>query len=120
MYYVAFTKPDDVILLYWDNFVEINFWVDILLSFFCEFKDPETNLTERGLKQIALNYLSGWFIVDFVSVFPFNLILSSGYTTKLFRIFRIPRLIKLIDVGKFKSILKSLQSKESNDQTILK
>ena len=43
MYYVAFTKPDDVILMYWDNFVEINFWVDILLSFFCEFKDPETN-----------------------------------------------------------------------------
>ena len=107
MYYVAFTKPDDKILLIWDEIVEYHFYLDIILSFICEYKDPDTNLAERDLKKIALHYLSGWFIIDFVSVFPFNLFIASGQLTKLFRIFRIPRLIKLIDVGRFKSILKS-------------
>ena len=45
---------------------------------------------------------------------------STGGITKLFRLFRMPRLIKLIDVNRFKNILKSFQSAKSNDQTILK
>jgi hypothetical protein len=46
------------------------FWLDFFLSFLCEFKDPETNLPERGLKQIAIHYLTGWFTIDFVCIFP--------------------------------------------------
>lgn len=115
MYYVAFTKPSNDYHIIWDEFVEYNFYLDLILSFICEYKNAETNMPERDLKKIAMHYLSGWFIVDFVSIFPFNFFIPSGQMTKLFRIFRIPRLIKLLDVGKFKSILKSLQSAESND-----
>ena len=120
MYYVAFNKPTNKFHIAWDDIVEYHFYVDIILSFFCEYKDPDTNLTERSFKKIAINYLQGWFVIDFVSIFPFYWFIPSGSLTKLFRIFRIPRLVKLIDVGRVKNILRSLQSKEVNDQTILK
>jgi len=57
MYYVAFTKPSNRFHILWDDIVEYHFYIDIILSFFCEFKDPETNCSERGLKKIAINYL---------------------------------------------------------------
>ena len=57
---------------------------------------------------IAKGYLFSWFPIDFISVFPFELLLpETGGLTKLFRLFRLPRLIKLIDVGRFLKILKS-------------
>ena len=81
------------------------------MSFFCEYIDPETNLPVREFKLIVKHYLFSWFLIDFMSVFPFEELLpvenSTGGLTKLFRLFRMPRLIKLIDVDRFKNILKS-------------
>ena len=57
MYYVAFSKPTNKIHLIWDEIVEYHFYADIILSFFCEYKDPETNLSVRDLKLIAIHYL---------------------------------------------------------------
>ena len=39
--------------------------------------------------------------------------------TKLFRLCRLPRLIKLIDPSRFQKILNSFQKEESDDQTII-
>ena len=69
----------------------------------------------RDLKTIALNYVYGWFLVDFVSIFPFDMLMSSGVATKLFRLARLPRLIKLLDISRFSKLLKSFQSKNSDD-----
>ena len=47
----------------------------------------------------------GWFFVDFISIFPFKFlpgIDSGANVTKLLRLFRLPRLAKLIDIQKFK------------------
>jgi len=73
------------------------------------------------LKQIAQNYVfKGWFFVDFISVFPFQLFMSeTGTITKLFRLFRLPRLIKLIDISRFNKLLKSLMSNSSRDEKIV-
>lgn len=67
---------------------------------------------------IAMNYLHGWFMVDFVSIFPFQLFLNTGVITKLFRLCRLPRLVKLIDPSRFKKILKNLAEEEADDQAI--
>ena len=124
MYYVAFTKPTNKFHILFDEIVEFNFYLDFVLCFFCEFKDPETNIPERTLKAIAIHYLTSWFLIDLICIFPIQLFMddgsSTGGITKLFRLFRMPRLIKLIDVNRFKNILKSFQSTKSNDQTILK
>ena len=51
--------------------VDIVFWADIVLGFFTSFPDKSGKpITDR--KSIAKNYLSGWFAIDFFSVFPFE------------------------------------------------
>lgn len=111
MYYLAFHRPTNRIHIIINWVIEANFYLDLILSFFCEYIDQETNLPVRNFKLIVKHYLFSWFLVDILSVFPFEEILpkgnSTGGLTKLFRLFRMPRLIKLIDVGRFKNILKS-------------
>lgn len=76
---------------------------------------------ERSLKKIAFRYmLHGSFLVDFVSIFPFQLMLPGrSFITKLFRLFRLPRLIKLVDVGRFNQLLKSFFENSSRDERIV-
>ena len=119
LFYVAFTTPSDPIHKGWDFFVEINFYADIVLNFFSEYKDPDTKQSISDFKEIAKAYLNSWFLVDFVSVFPFHLILPTGALTKLFRLARMPRIIKLIDVNRFRTLLKGFEGPESDDETIM-
>jgi hypothetical protein len=108
LFYVAFAKPANAFHIALDWVVEAHFYLDLVLSFFCEYLDPETNTPVRDVSKIALHYLQSWFMIDFVSVFPFDQAFGdTGGFTKLLRLARLPRLVKLIDVQRFKSILKS-------------
>jgi potassium voltage-gated channel Eag-related subfamily H protein 7 len=111
MYYLAFAKPTNKYHIIVNWVIEAHFYTDLVLSFFCEYIDSETNIPVREFRLIVKHYLFSWFLIDFMSVFPFEELLpvgdSTGGLTKLFRLFRMPRLIKLIDVGRFKNILKS-------------
>jgi hypothetical protein len=102
MLYVAFTTSNDKYLEIFESFVETMFWFDLFLNFIQSFKHPETLEIVTDLKGIAKNYIfKGWFIIDFVSVFPFQHFIPQGQITKLFRLARLPRLIKLIDISRF-------------------
>ena len=75
------------------------------------------------MKLIALNYLFSWFIIDFLSIFPFSLFMDNAEnstTFKLLRLLRMPRLSKLIDIGRIKKILKGFQGDSSDDKAIVK
>lgn len=67
---------------------------------------------------IAKKYIEGWFMIDFVSIFPFGQFFNTGVVTKLFRLCRLPRLIKLIDPSRFKKILKATQKEDPDDNEI--
>ena len=103
-----------------DWIVEAAFYMDLFLNFVTEYIDPISLEPCRNLKEICLNYITGWFVIDFLSVFPFAQLMDSGAGTKLFRLFRIPRLLKLLDVNKFSSILKSINGEKTDTQTIIK
>lgn len=121
LYYVAFISPQNLIHIIFDWIVEAAFYTDLVLNFITEFIDPISRKPVRDLKEILINYMTGWFIIDFLSVFPFNQIMETGPGTKLFRLFRIPRLLKLLDVNRFSSILKTMRRGERTDtQTIIK
>ena len=54
-----------------------------------------------SLKSIAINYLSGWFLLDLLAVLPVELIeifLEGGEQMKLARLARLPRLYRLIRI----------------------
>jgi len=47
-----------------------------------------------------LNYLKGWFFIDFISVIPFDLIMMYGQVNRIARISRITKLYKIIRMSK--------------------
>ena len=50
--------------------IEIIFVFDLIINFFVEIIDEETNQPERDLKKIAMNYLNGLFFIDFITLIP--------------------------------------------------
>ncbi len=119
-YYISFSDTNNPILINFDIFAQCAFWLDIILNFIQSFKHPETFEEITDLKQIAHNYIfKGWFIVDFLSTFPFSMLSQNGGATKLLRLFRLPRLIKLIDISRFNKLLKSFMSdNQAGDEKI--
>lgn len=71
LFYVAFDGPSHILHRAFDWIVEVFFYLDLLLNFITEYIDPISRKPVRNLKEISLNYLTGWFIIDFLSVFPF-------------------------------------------------
>jgi len=64
----------------WDIFLiilDIFFAVDIILSFFTAF-DDEDFITNDSYKIIAINYLKTWFLIDFLSIIPFDYIIDNS------------------------------------------
>ena len=55
------------------------------------------------MSKIAKRYVfRGPFLIDFVAVFPFSTLLDNNVlVTKMLRMFRLPRLMKLIDINRF-------------------
>jgi hypothetical protein len=76
------------------------FIVDIVINFFTAIaREDESVVTSH--KEIAIQYLRGFFVVDVVSSIPFNLFQAnpSGANTIL-RVLKFPRLLRLFKLGK--------------------
>lgn len=54
-----------------NEFVDIVFFLDILISFMTAYMDEELFIV-RDPKKIAKNYLKTWFIIDFISAIPYE------------------------------------------------
>ena len=96
--------------------VEVFFYFDFILNFNQAFVNEKYETIDNRWK-ITLNYLKGWFSIDFVSIFPFEPVLmyvsdggganvSVRKSTKLVRMARLPRLMKLLKLLKLLRILK--------------
>lgn len=64
---MAFDQPTNLPQNTFDNVVMGFFWLDLLLNFFQEYRDPDTYKDVRELKLIARNYVlrqvSTWLIL---------------------------------------------------------
>ena len=105
IYTVAFEEESENLgLIIFNWVVEAFFYIDIILNFIHE-KRLALNVIIKDFKSITLVYLKSWFFIDFISVFPFQLLLEQGMTTKLLRLFRMPRMIKLLDKDRIKNLI---------------
>ena len=68
----------------------------IVLNFFHSYLDKSTGEEVTDSKKIAINYLKGWFAIDFISSFPFELIWDKSTILRLLRIIRINKIFKFI------------------------
>lgn len=105
LYNSAFTPPTSSIIKTWDWIVEGFFYADFFLNFFQAYKDPNTLKIVTNNLIIAKRYIYGWFIIDLLAIFPFQVMFSGGLMLKLVRLARMPRLIKLLDEARFKRVL---------------
>ena len=121
VFYVAFSSPTNLYQIIFDWIVEVFFWVDLILNFFQEYKDPETYENVRNHKLIAKRYIfKGYFVFDAISVFPFTALFSSdAILTKLLRLLRLPRLAKLINTSRVNQLMKSFLENSSRDERIV-
>lgn len=110
------TDEDQIYWVVFDQIIDILFWMDLTMNFLSTYYDDQGKLT-KSLKKIINNYLRGWFIVDFLSCFPFEQIflsqLSTNYTTsssklKLVKLARLPRLYRLIRMVRVVKLIKYL------------
>ena len=93
--------------------IDFLFLCDILATFISAFEDYDLKINDN-LKDISSNYLKGWFIIDFISIFPIDLIfmlcdINIGGYNKVFRVLRMGKLQKLARV------VKMLHSIEDNE-----
>ena len=103
-----------------DKFIDLVFLVDLILNFFTPFTDKYDIATKY--KTIAIHYLKGWFLLDLISLIPFEEIVTftvfSGNKdtlaslAKLLKITRLLRLLKLI------RLFKSFDFKNSDNYLI--
>ena len=75
--------------------------------------DSETYKVESNIHAIALNYIKTRLAFDLVAVVPFDLLLAGhlGSHTKLLRLLkwlRMPRLARILDPSRFKSLINRL------------
>ena len=73
--FISFHKSNsDVELTNWELvnvIVDIFFGIDIIVVFFSAFYDEDFIITEN-LKDIARNYIFGWFLLDLCAIIPFD------------------------------------------------
>ena len=68
----------------------------IILNFFHSYIDDNTGEIIKETKSIAKHYLKGWFVIDFISSFPFELIWEHSGFLRLLRIIRINKIFLFI------------------------
>ena len=72
---VAFVTADSNTWIYINFFVDFCFFVDMLVIFNTALEDEEYNIIQDR-KVISSHYLQGWFLVDIISIIPFDFILD--------------------------------------------
>ena len=63
--------------------IEGFFAIFIILQFFQTYQDPATLLIITDFKHIAFRYIKSWFIIDFLSIIPYELLVKSYKNDKI-------------------------------------
>ena len=71
---IAFYDSEaDTTWYYLDLFIDFTFIVDVMVNSFSAFYDDDGKLINNP-RTIFCSYLKGWFFIDIIASFPFNLI----------------------------------------------
>ena len=117
-YETAFLETKFNFLFVLNRVVDLLFLTDLFINFFLSYPDPETQQDVVSHKRIAKHYLTGWFVIDFVSILPFDsigLVMDSSDISqlKIMRVLRLLRLFKLMRIFKSSRIFKRWEAQMS-------
>ena len=99
--------------------IEGFFAVFIILQFFQTYQDPATLLVITDFKKIALKYIKSWFIIDFLSIIPYEIFFSKNDANikyfKMIRLLRLPKFIQTIDIKRLDNLASSFLTKGESE-----
>lgn len=106
--------------VHFDTFFDICFGLDMVLTFFTAFEVDNVMIVDHT--KICRNYLRSWFVVDFMSTFPFDVVIpyllegiSPGAlrSIKLVRALRLFRLLKIFRVARLNRKVKDAKIEDA-------
>lgn len=94
-----------------DAFIDLMFFLDILINFRTSYVNQYTGEEHLFLNDIACNYLKGRFWIDLLATIPFDILgrLVLGNSTSTLEIFGI---LKLVRIARLSKIIAYLNVKE--------
>ena len=100
LYWLSFGTPSEVSTNF-DFFVWSMFFIDFSLNFFTDYTNYHRRVI-KNLQMIAKNYAKGWMIFDILSLLPLSLANNerTEYMLRLFRIFKMNRLVKKLNINR--------------------
>ena len=123
---VAFLEPAWNFLYGLNRVVDFGFTVDLFCQFFTPFYSDDDMGFVVSHARIAKHYLTGWFIIDFTSILPFDTVSmvvedqarATGAAggdqlgmLRILRVIRLARLAKLLKVLKASAVFKRWESR---------
>jgi len=112
------TEPPST-LYYIDTLVNVCFILDLVISFRTAYMDPQLDLLVTTPWRVSSAYLHSYFLIDFVSSFPFDAIVQASIvessnivaqaqSVKLIRLVRVLRVTRLLRLAKSSHIFPTL------------
>ncbi len=71
---IAYVDNDSMFVTNLELLIDILFGIDIFINFMTTYEDPVTLATVTDHKKIAIEYLKGWFLLDVLACFPFQIL----------------------------------------------
>ena len=122
---LAFSDQDNTTWKVINATIDLSFLVDIILTFYTARFDEKKLVLVTNRKQIACDYISSWFFLDVISIFPFEFIFSKldgnvGNLAKISRIGKLYKLIRIMRMIKMIRLFKDRKKIASNLDSLLK
>jgi CRP-like cAMP-binding protein len=93
---------------YWyDNVIDAVYWFDMLLNFFTGYP-VSAHSVELRHRRVVWNYLRGWFVIDLVATFPWDVALQGRTGSQMIGLVRLLRLVRVLRVLRMGRLLKRM------------
>lgn len=96
-----------------DACIDAIFWLDIAMTFRTAYQIPETKVIVYDTRSIARHYAEGWFLIDVLATFPWDVGQPQLRGLKILRLLRAIRLFKEIKVDMTKNVLVRLRGAQT-------
>jgi hypothetical protein len=117
-YRMAFIDNVTLEAFIFETFIDALFFIDLWVNLVSAYERPDGTFEYRW-KEITLNYLKGWLILDVVASFPFQVLdligadTGTGQYNTLRKLARLPRLARLFRVLRIVKLVKIIKNNKT-------
>mmetsp|Transcript_28338 Transcript_28338/g.92542 ORF Transcript_28338/g.92542 Transcript_28338/m.92542 type:complete len:888 (-) Transcript_28338:70-2733(-) len=120
---IGFLEPKFDSLFVINRIVDFCFLIDLLINFNLQYYDPHLARMETRRHVISKHYLRGWFMIDLISLLPYDILNLTGAgefsNLRVLRIIRLMRLAKLLRILRAGRLFQRMEASMALDYGLL-